>query len=79
MPCEQFENLKREWEEKFRAEVSAHDGYKGSMKKVTEIRNRTTRERINAENGLVRHTENCPICKSEGRKPWGVDEHQPFH
>jgi hypothetical protein len=79
MPCEEYEILKREWEVKFRAEVSAHDGYKGSIKAALAERSRTNSERISAETRFVNHVKDCTICQSEGRKPWEVDSHQPFH
>ena len=79
MPCEEHESLNRLWELKWRAEISAHDGYKGSVKSVLVDRSRTNSERIIAETGLVNHMKECPVCQNEGRKPWTVDPHQPFH
>jgi hypothetical protein len=79
MPCDEHERLKRDWEVKFRAEVSAHDGYKGSVKNVLAERSRTNSERIAAENRLVNHIKHCAICEAEGSEPWDVDTHQPFH
>jgi hypothetical protein len=79
MPCEEHESLNRDWELKWRAEISAHDGYKGSVKSVLIERSRTNSERITAETRLVNHMKDCPVCQSEGRKPWTIDRHQPFH
>jgi hypothetical protein len=79
MHCDVYENLNREWEAKFRAEVSAHDGYKGSIKDVLAERSRTNSERIAAEIRLVNHIKDCAICQNEGRKPWDIDPRQPFH
>jgi hypothetical protein len=80
MPCEEYEKLRRDWEIRFRAEILAHDGYKGSINATLAERSRTTSERIAAETRLANHTSECVVCKSDGKEPWGeVDPHQPFH
>ena len=80
MACEVYDALHREWEHKFRAEVSAHDGYKErSIKASLALRHRTTSERTAAEHSENRHVTECAVCISEGRKPQEVDHHGPFH
>jgi hypothetical protein len=46
MPCEEHEPLNQDWELKWRAEISAHDGYKGSIKSVLIERSRTNSETV---------------------------------
>jgi hypothetical protein len=65
MPCEEHEPLNQDWELKWRAEISAHDGYKGSIKSVLIERSRTNSERIAAETRLVNHIKDCPLCQDE--------------
>ena len=80
MPCQVYDALHREWEQKFRAEVSAHDGYKErSIKASLAERDRTTSERVAAGHSKNRHVNECEVCKSEGQKPHEVDHHGPFH
>ena len=80
MACEVYDALHSEWEQKFRAEVSAHDGYKErSIKASLPERDRTTSERVAAEHSENRHVTECAVCIGEGRKPHEVDHHGPFH
>ena len=79
MACEEYETLNHDWQVKFRAEISAHDGYKGTVKAVLAERSRTNSARITAENRLMNHIKDCIICQTEGRRPSEVDTHQPFH
>jgi hypothetical protein len=79
MPCEEYETLKQDWEIKSRAEISAHDGYKGSIKKVLSERSQANSARIAAETRLVNHIRDCALCQNDGQTPWEVDHHQPFH
>jgi hypothetical protein len=78
MPCEEHEKLHQDWKQKFNAEISAHDGYKGSQVKVDADRSQTNSARIAAESRLVNHIRDCALCQNDGRKPWDVDHHQPF-
>ena len=76
MACEVYDALHREWEYKFRAEVSAHDGRKGRSEKQYEADTRiATAERVAAEHGENRRVTECAVCISQGRKPHEVDHH----
>lgn len=76
MPCEVHDNLQREWQRKLNAEISAHDGYKGSTKAVLFQRSLTTSERVAAETLWMNHIKDCELCKSEGREPHTVDSNR---
>ncbi len=73
MPCEVHDKLQREWQIKLNAEISAHDGYKGSTKAVLSQRSLTTLERVAAETLWMNHIKDCKLCKSEGRESHPVN------
>lgn len=73
MPCEVLDKLQHDWKMKLNAEISAHDGYKGSVKAVMFQRSLTTSDRTAAETVWQNHIRDCHICKSEGRKPHEVN------
>lgn len=80
MACEVYDSLHKDWEAKFRAEVSAWDGRKGRPEeKYMADTHHATSERMAAEHRRNAHVKECSVCKSEGREPHEVDHHGPFH
>jgi hypothetical protein len=68
MPCEEYERLRQNWQEKTRAENAAcMNGYGRSVKAGLEDRSRSTSERISAETLWMKHIEGCEVCQGEGR------------
>lgn len=77
MPCGVHDKLERDWKMKVNAEISAHDGYKGSIKAMMFQRSLMTSERTAAETVWQNHIKGCDICTSEGREPRPVN-HDPI-